>query len=85
MKPLVVLDIPGLSLKQVKDHAPKLRAFGEEGFMGGLDPESALTVAKHGADFVALGSAVFGDPARSAQVVSAVNALLDEKAPRFED
>ena len=53
--------------------------------MGGLDPESALTVAKHGADFVALGSAVFGDPARSAQVVSAVNALLDEKAPRFED
>ncbi|MEO4041500.1 thiamine phosphate synthase [Hoeflea sp. CAU 1731] len=53
--------------------------------MGGLDPESALTVAEHGADFVALGSAVFAEPAQSAQIVAAVNALLDEKAPRFDD
>jgi len=33
---------------------------------------------------VALDKAVFADPAQALHVVAAVNALLDEKAPRFE-
>ncbi len=53
--------------------------------MGGQDPASALAVAETGAEFVALHLAVFGEPARAPLVVSEVNALLDEKAPRFED
>ena len=53
--------------------------------MGGTDPESALAVAETGAEFVALCQAVFAEPANAAQVVASVNALLDEKAPRFED
>jgi thiamine-phosphate pyrophosphorylase len=53
--------------------------------MGGTDPQSALAVAETGAEFVALCQAVFAEPANAAQVVAAVNALLDEKAPRFED
>ncbi|WEZ82568.1 thiamine phosphate synthase [Rhizobium sp. 32-5/1] len=53
--------------------------------MGGTDPESALAVAETGAEFVALRLAVFGDAAQAASVVANVNALLDEKAPRFED
>lgn len=52
--------------------------------MGGADPASALTVAESGAEFVALSRAVFDAPENAAQVVAAVNALLDEKAPRFE-
>lgn len=51
--------------------------------MGGTDPQSALVVAESGAEFVALCQAVFGEPANAAQVVATVNALLDEKAPRF--
>lgn len=53
--------------------------------MGGNDPDSALAVAETGVEFVALGRAVFADPAQAASVVAAVNAALDEKAPRFED
>lgn len=53
--------------------------------MGGSDPQSALAVAEAGAEFVALRLAVFADPAQAPSVVAAVNALLDEKAPRFED
>jgi thiamine-phosphate pyrophosphorylase len=53
--------------------------------MGGTDPASALVVAQSGAEFVALRLAVFADPARAPSVVAEVNALLDEKAPRFED
>jgi thiamine-phosphate pyrophosphorylase len=52
--------------------------------MGGTDPASALVVAESGAEFVALRMAVFADPAQAAAVVAQVNALLDEKAPRFE-
>ncbi|KQV31534.1 thiamine-phosphate pyrophosphorylase [Rhizobium sp. Root1203] len=52
--------------------------------MGGTDPASALVVAESGAEFVALRLAVFADPARAPSVVAEVNALLDEKAPRFE-
>lgn len=53
--------------------------------MGGNDPDSALAVAETGVEFVALGRAVFADPAQAASVVASVNAVLDEKAPRFED
>jgi thiamine-phosphate pyrophosphorylase len=51
--------------------------------MGGADPASALVVAESGAEFVALGKAVFADPAQAAAIVTRVNAELDEKAPRF--
>jgi thiamine-phosphate pyrophosphorylase len=52
--------------------------------MGGSDAASASTVAAIGAEFVALGEAVFGagDPAAN---VARINALLDAEAPRFED
>ncbi len=53
--------------------------------MGGTDPASALVVAESGAEFVALRLAVFADPAQAPAMVAQVNALLDEKAPRFED
>ncbi|WP_431320362.1 thiamine phosphate synthase [Rhizobium sp. YTU87027] len=53
--------------------------------MGGTDPASALAVAETGAEFVALRLAVFADASRAPSVVAEVNALLDEKAPRFED
>jgi thiamine-phosphate pyrophosphorylase len=53
--------------------------------MGGTDPASALAVAETGAEFVALRLAVFGEPNRAPSIVAEVNALLDEKAPRFED
>jgi thiamine-phosphate pyrophosphorylase len=53
--------------------------------MGGTDPASALVVAESGAEFVALRLAVFADPAQAPAIVAQVNALLDEKAPRFED
>ena len=52
--------------------------------MGGTDPESVLTVAKSGAEFVALRLAVFAEPEQAPAIVASVNALLDEKAPRFE-
>jgi thiamine-phosphate pyrophosphorylase len=53
--------------------------------MGGTDPSSVLDVAGSGAEFVALRMAVFADPAAAPSIVSQINALLDEKAPRFED
>lgn len=52
--------------------------------LGGSAHESALAVAETGAEFVALDKAVFADPAQAPHVIAAVNALLDEKAPRFE-
>ncbi|MEW9614191.1 thiamine phosphate synthase [Shinella sp. S4-D37] len=52
--------------------------------LGGTDPQSALAAAETGAEFVALDKAIFADPAQAPHVVAAVNALLDEKAPRFE-
>ena len=51
--------------------------------MGGTDPASALAIAETGAEFAALRLAVFADPSRAAAVVQEINALLDEKAPRF--
>ena len=52
--------------------------------MGGTDPQSALAVAETGAEFVVLCDAVFSEPSQAPHVVAAVNALLDEKAPRFK-
>jgi thiamine-phosphate pyrophosphorylase len=52
--------------------------------MGGSDLASALAVAEAGAEFVALRSAVFSHPAGAAAAVAEINAILDEKAPRFE-
>ncbi|OLP61055.1 thiamine phosphate synthase [Xaviernesmea oryzae] len=52
--------------------------------LGGSDLQSALAVAETGAEFVALRQAIFSAPAPG-EAVAAVNALLDEKAPRFED
>ncbi len=53
--------------------------------MGGRAIESVLAVAESGAEFVALRDAVFADPEKAAMMVAEANALLDEKAPRFED
>ena len=53
--------------------------------MGGTDPNSVLDVALAGVEFVALRQAIFADPAAAGLRVAEVNALLDEKAPRFED
>ncbi|HBF29411.1 thiamine phosphate synthase [Rhizobium sp.] len=53
--------------------------------MGGSDPASALEVADTGAEFVALSKAVFAEPEQAASIVANINALLDEKAPRFAD
>jgi len=52
--------------------------------MGGSDIASVVPVAETGVEFVALRSAVFDHAAGPAQAVSEINALLDEKAPRFD-
>lgn len=52
--------------------------------MGGSDLASVLAVADTGSEFVALCKAVFAHPAGAAVAVAEANALLDEKAPRFE-
>ncbi|MFB2550328.1 thiamine phosphate synthase [Ensifer soli] len=52
--------------------------------MGGTDVQSVVSVAATGAEFVALRLAVFADPAEAALKVAEANALLDEKAPRFD-
>jgi thiamine-phosphate pyrophosphorylase len=53
--------------------------------MGGSDPQSVLAIAESGVEFAALSKAVFSEPGRAATIVAEVNALLDEKAPRFDD
>ena len=52
--------------------------------MGGSEVASVVAVAETGSEFVALCKAVFSHPAGAAAAVAEVNALLDEKAPRFE-
>ena len=52
--------------------------------MGGTNPESVLAIAESGAEFAALRLAVFAEPERAAAIIQEANALLDEKAPRFE-
>lgn len=53
--------------------------------MGGSSVASVLDVALNGAEFVAVSKAVFQHDGGPAQAVAEINALLDEKAPRFED
>lgn len=53
--------------------------------VGGTDISSALAAAETGAEFVALRQAIFSAPQGAAAAVAEVNALLDEKAPRFAD
>lgn len=52
--------------------------------LGGSDIESVVEVARTGADFVALSTAVFGEGVEPAGAVARANALLDADAPRFE-
>ena len=52
--------------------------------MGGLDIASVEEVAVTGAEFVALRQAVFQHPSGPALAVAEANAVLAEKAPRFE-
>ncbi len=52
--------------------------------MGGSDTASVVEVAATGAEFVLLGEAVFGQGRDPAAEVARANALLDERAPRFE-
>lgn len=52
--------------------------------MAGSDLSSIEAVAATGAEFVALSSAIFGDDADARAAVADANALLDERAPRFE-
>lgn len=52
--------------------------------MAGNEVASVEAVAATGAEFVAVSSAVFGEEADPARQVAAANALLDERAPRFE-
>lgn len=52
--------------------------------MAGSDIATVTTVAATGAEFVALGAAVFKPAADPAELVARANALLDEHAPRFE-
>lgn len=53
--------------------------------MGGNQIDSVLTVADAMCDFVALNQAIFSDPSQAALKVAEANAMLDEKAPRFDD
>lgn len=53
--------------------------------MGGRAIDCVQEVAESGAEFVALRDAVFADTQKAAMMVAEANALLDEKAPRFED
>ncbi len=52
--------------------------------MGGSDVASVVVVAESGVEFVALRQAVFAHAGGAAQAVAEANALLDEKAPRFD-
>ncbi|MGB7287186.1 MAG: thiamine phosphate synthase [Salaquimonas sp.] len=53
--------------------------------MGGSAIDSVVDVAESGADFVALSLAIFSHMEGPKDAVQKVNALLDAKAPRFED
>jgi thiamine-phosphate pyrophosphorylase len=53
--------------------------------LAGSAIESVEAVAKTGAEFVALSSAVFGEGADPKECVARANFLLDQKAPRFDD
>lgn len=52
--------------------------------LAGNEVASVLDVANTGADFVAIGAAVFAEGKDPAKVIAEANALLDTSAPRFE-
>lgn len=52
--------------------------------MGGSSVAFIEEMAATGAEFIAFGQAVFSDPASAPRIVAEINAVLDEKAPRFE-
>lgn len=53
--------------------------------LGGSGLASVAEVAATGADFVALGAAVFAGEARPAEAVAQANAILDAQAPAWEE
>ena len=51
--------------------------------MGGTSTAFVEEMAQTRAEFIAFGKAVFSDPADAPRIVAEINAVLDEKAPRF--
>lgn len=51
--------------------------------MGGTSTAFVEAMAETRAEFIAFGKAVFADPAEAPRIVAEINAVLDEKAPRF--
>jgi len=51
--------------------------------MGGTSTAFVEAMAETRAEFIAFGKAVFADPAEGPRIVAEINAVLDEKAPRF--
>lgn len=51
--------------------------------MGGTSIAFVEQMAQTRAEFIAFSKAVFSDPADAARIVAEINAVLDEKAPRF--
>ena len=51
--------------------------------MGGTSITFVEEMAQTRAEFIAFGKAVFSDPADAPRIVAEINAVLDEKAPRF--
>ena len=51
--------------------------------MGGTSTAFVDDMAQTRAEFIAFGKAVFDDPAEAPRIVAEINAVLDEKAPRF--
>jgi thiamine-phosphate pyrophosphorylase len=51
--------------------------------MGGTSIAFVEEMAQTRAEFIAFSKAVFADPANAARLVAEINAVLDEKAPRF--
>ena len=51
--------------------------------MGGTSTAFVEDMAQTGAEFIVFGQAVFSNPAEAPRIVAEINAILDEKAPRF--
>jgi len=53
--------------------------------MGGSSPAFAAEMAQTGVEFIAFGKAVFDSPEDAPRIIAEINAVLDEKAPRFDE
>jgi len=51
--------------------------------MGGTSTAFVEAMAQTRAEFIAFGKAVFAEPTEAPRIVAEINAILDEKAPRF--